>query len=82
VGSTKSGSNGPQSVNKAQNDKRRNEPRSRGFTHLSYQELLDRKQKGQCFKCGGCKTHDSTVQFFYGTLVMATSFRVFGEAVL
>ncbi|KAJ1422702.1 hypothetical protein SESBI_12894 [Sesbania bispinosa] len=28
-------------------------PRDRGVRHLSYQELLDRRQKGLCFKCGG-----------------------------
>jgi hypothetical protein len=30
---------------------RRNGPRDRGFTHLSYNELMDRKRKGLCFKC-------------------------------
>lgn len=32
-------------------DRRRNGPRDRGFQHLSYQELMDRKQNGLCFKC-------------------------------
>ncbi|XP_057416454.1 uncharacterized protein LOC130711034 [Lotus japonicus] len=27
--------------------------RDRGVRHLPYQELLDRRQKGLCFKCGG-----------------------------
>ncbi|XP_050906646.1 uncharacterized protein LOC127120280 [Lathyrus oleraceus] len=27
--------------------------RDKGFTHLSYQELMNRKQKGLCYKCGG-----------------------------
>jgi hypothetical protein len=45
--------NGPKGNRQAHNDKRRNGPRDRGFTYLSYQELLERKQKGLCFKCGG-----------------------------
>ncbi|KAI5438563.1 hypothetical protein KIW84_024339 [Lathyrus oleraceus] len=32
---------------------RRNGPRDRGFSHLTYAEILDRKQKGLCFKCVG-----------------------------
>ncbi|KAJ1436019.1 Aspartic peptidase domain superfamily [Sesbania bispinosa] len=34
-------------------DKGKTGPRDRGVRHLSYQELLDRRQKGLCFKCGG-----------------------------
>ncbi|CAJ2668611.1 unnamed protein product [Trifolium pratense] len=49
-----SGSNiGPKTDRPNQTDKRRPGPRDRGFTHLSYQELMDRRQKGLCFKCGG-----------------------------
>ncbi|WVZ24507.1 hypothetical protein V8G54_003051 [Vigna mungo] len=28
-------------------------PKDRGANHLTYQDLLDRKQKGLCYKCGG-----------------------------
>ncbi|XP_050906359.1 uncharacterized protein LOC127120018 [Lathyrus oleraceus] len=34
-------------------DWRKGGPREKGFTHLSYQELMDRKKKGLCYKCGG-----------------------------
>ncbi|MCI26897.1 hypothetical protein A2U01_0048095, partial [Trifolium medium] len=44
---------GPKGEKSAQSDRRRSGPRDRGFTHLSYNELLERKQKGLCFKCGG-----------------------------
>jgi hypothetical protein len=37
----------------AQADKRFGGSRDRGFTRLSYQELMDRKEKGLCFKCKG-----------------------------
>lgn len=50
---TKSGTNGPRSDRQAQGDRRRSGPRQRRFTHLSYNELMERKQKGLCFKCGG-----------------------------
>jgi hypothetical protein len=38
---------------------RRGEHRDRGFTHLSYNELMERKRKNLCFKCKGpfSKTH-------------------------
>ncbi|GAU22915.1 hypothetical protein TSUD_377270 [Trifolium subterraneum] len=52
-GGAKSGHNGLRHDKQAQNDQRRNGPRDRGFTHLSYNELMDRKQKGLCFKCNG-----------------------------
>ncbi|MCI36754.1 RNA-directed DNA polymerase (Reverse transcriptase), partial [Trifolium medium] len=52
-GGVKSGGNGFKGDNQAQNEKKRNGPRDRGFTHLSYNELMERKQKGLCFKCGG-----------------------------
>ena len=32
---------------------RRNGPRDRGFTHLSYSEIMERRRKNQCFKCAG-----------------------------
>ncbi|MCI42738.1 RNA-directed DNA polymerase (Reverse transcriptase), partial [Trifolium medium] len=50
---SKGGGVGPKGDKQAQFDKRRNGIRDRGFTHLSYPELLERKQKGLCFKCGG-----------------------------
>ncbi|XP_057418840.1 uncharacterized protein LOC130713055 [Lotus japonicus] len=34
-------------------DIRRAGPRDRGFNHLSYPQLMERRQKGLCFKCGG-----------------------------
>lgn len=46
-GGSKGGGFGPRS------EKGRNGPLDRGFSHLSYNELLERKQKGLCFKCGG-----------------------------
>ncbi|MCH80279.1 Ty3/gypsy retrotransposon protein, partial [Trifolium medium] len=45
--------NGPNVDKQAHNDRRRGGPRDRGFTHLSYNELMERKKKGLCFKCGG-----------------------------
>ncbi|GAU45110.1 hypothetical protein TSUD_183180 [Trifolium subterraneum] len=44
---------GPRGDTQAQYDKRRGVPRDRGFTHLSHNELMERKRKGLCFKCGG-----------------------------
>ncbi|MCH83545.1 RNA-directed DNA polymerase (Reverse transcriptase), partial [Trifolium medium] len=44
---------GPKNEKQNQGERRRSGPRDRGFTHLSYNELLERKQKGLCFKCGG-----------------------------
>ncbi|KOM49529.1 hypothetical protein LR48_Vigan08g035600 [Vigna angularis] len=35
------------------NDKGSGGARERGVRHLSYQDLVDRKKKGLCFKCGG-----------------------------
>ncbi|MCH91968.1 retrotransposon gag protein, partial [Trifolium medium] len=52
-GGTRSNFNGPRNDKQTQGDRRRTGPRERGFTHLSYNELMDRKQKGLCFKCGG-----------------------------
>ncbi|CAJ2651382.1 unnamed protein product [Trifolium pratense] len=52
-GGAKNNGNGPRSEKAAQSERRRNGARDRGFTHLSYQELMDRRQKGLCFKCGG-----------------------------
>ncbi|MCI09995.1 RNA-directed DNA polymerase (Reverse transcriptase), partial [Trifolium medium] len=52
-GGNKGGQIGSRNDKPAQNDIRRTGPRDRGFTHLSYNELLERKQKGLCFKCGG-----------------------------
>jgi hypothetical protein len=43
---------GPRSERPGQSD-RRDGPRDRGFSHLSYNELMERKRKGQCFKCKG-----------------------------
>ncbi|MCH83576.1 RNA-directed DNA polymerase (Reverse transcriptase) [Trifolium medium] len=52
-GGAKNNSSGPRNERPAQSERRRSGARDRGFTHLSYQELMDRKQKGLCFKCGG-----------------------------
>lgn len=53
TGGARSNANGPNADKPAHSDRRRTGPRDRGFTHLSYQELMDRKQKGLCFKCKG-----------------------------
>ncbi|PNX88494.1 retrotransposon-related protein, partial [Trifolium pratense] len=34
-------------------DRRKGGVHDRGFTHISYHDLVDRKQKGLCYKCGG-----------------------------
>lgn len=47
---------GKGSSTSAQNDggeNSKNGPKDRGARHLSYQEMLERKKKGLCFKCGG-----------------------------
>ncbi|WVZ07231.1 hypothetical protein V8G54_020577 [Vigna mungo] len=47
------GGNGPgPSVQKDWGAKNKGGSRDRGVNHLSYQEHLDRKQRGLCFKCG------------------------------
>jgi hypothetical protein len=51
AGGGRNNTNGPNAGRPAQSDRRRVGPRDRGFTHLTYQELMERKQKGQCFKC-------------------------------
>ncbi|GAU49450.1 hypothetical protein TSUD_137940 [Trifolium subterraneum] len=53
IGSTRSSSIGPKTDLPAHSDKRRGTPRDKGFTHLSHSELMERKRKGLCFKCGG-----------------------------
>ncbi|MCH96321.1 retrotransposon gag protein, partial [Trifolium medium] len=50
---SKENANGPKHERPAQHDRRRNTHRDRGFTQLSYQEIMDRKKRGMCFKCGG-----------------------------
>ncbi|GAU50456.1 hypothetical protein TSUD_373220 [Trifolium subterraneum] len=52
-GANSSVRNGLNVDRQAQNDRRRGGPRDKGFTHLSYNELMERKKKGLCFKCGG-----------------------------
>ncbi|XP_058734110.1 uncharacterized protein LOC131605817 [Vicia villosa] len=52
-GGVKSGSSGFIGDKQAQIDKKQIGPRDRGFKHLSYNEPMERKQKGLCFKCGG-----------------------------
>jgi hypothetical protein len=52
-GGARSNAIGPRADKPAHSERRRNGYRERGFTHLSYQEMMDRKQKGLCFKCGG-----------------------------
>jgi hypothetical protein len=42
--------NGPKHDRQVQGDRRRVGPRDRGFTHLSYNELLDRKKKRIMFQ--------------------------------
>lgn len=49
----KSRASGLRRYKQVQGDKKRNGPRDRGFKHLSYHELMERKPKGLCFKCGG-----------------------------
>ncbi|GAU46429.1 hypothetical protein TSUD_402070 [Trifolium subterraneum] len=53
IGGTRSSSIGPKTELPAHSDKRRGNPRDKGFTHLSHNELMERKRKGLCFKCGG-----------------------------
>ncbi|GAU28429.1 hypothetical protein TSUD_54810 [Trifolium subterraneum] len=43
---------GPISDGLTQNERPRHGSRDRGFSRLTYLELLERKQKGLCFKCG------------------------------
>jgi hypothetical protein len=50
-GGVKSGGSGLRNDKQAQDEKQRVGPRDRGFTHLSYNELMERKRKGLCFKC-------------------------------
>ncbi|MCI35010.1 RNA-directed DNA polymerase (Reverse transcriptase), partial [Trifolium medium] len=52
--------NGPKSPNTNNRDtkpggdsSRKGGTRDKGFTHLPYHELVDRKKKGLCYKCGG-----------------------------
>jgi hypothetical protein len=44
-------SNGPRGERAAHEERRRVGPRDRGFTQLTYSELMECKQKGLCFKC-------------------------------
>ncbi|MCI37503.1 hypothetical protein A2U01_0058727, partial [Trifolium medium] len=44
-GGAKSGSGGLRSEKLGHGDRKRTGPRDRGFTHLSYNELMERKQK-------------------------------------
>lgn len=53
AGGSKGTGFGPKGEKQAQYDKKKSGPRDRSFTHLSYNELMERKQKGLCFKCGG-----------------------------
>ncbi|MCH87096.1 retrotransposon gag protein, partial [Trifolium medium] len=52
-GGARSSGVGPKTDKQAQHDRRRNTHRDRGYTQLSYNEVMERKQKGLCFKCGG-----------------------------
>ncbi|PNX96069.1 retrotransposon-related protein [Trifolium pratense] len=52
AGGSRGPSIGTRNENQAQHEKKRNGPRDRGFTHLPYQGLMDRR-KALCFKCGG-----------------------------
>ncbi|XP_057452951.1 uncharacterized protein LOC130744819 [Lotus japonicus] len=51
--SNKPNYNGPKMETKNPGEQKRIGPRDRGFSHLTYPQLLERRQKGQCFKCGG-----------------------------
>lgn len=50
AGGSKGTGFGPKGEKQAQYDKKKSGPRDRSFTHLSYNELMERKQKGLCFK--------------------------------
>jgi hypothetical protein len=50
-GGVKSYADGPRGDRNNQGDRKRTGPRDRGFTQLSYNELMECKQKGLCFKC-------------------------------
>jgi hypothetical protein len=50
-GSNIGGSNGPRNERQAQSEVRRPGLRDRGYSHLTYNEILELKQKGLCFKC-------------------------------
>jgi predicted aspartyl protease len=52
-GGAGSESNGSRSERPSQGDRRRGGPRDRGFTRLTYNEIMERKKNGQCFKCKG-----------------------------
>jgi hypothetical protein len=52
-GGAKSNNFGPKGERSAQSERRHGGSRDRGFTRLSYQEFMDRKEKGLCFKCKG-----------------------------
>jgi len=41
-----------QSIRNGKEERRLGAERSRGLKHLSYQELMERKAKGLCFRCG------------------------------
>ncbi|CAJ2678799.1 unnamed protein product [Trifolium pratense] len=49
----KNNSSGPRQDRPAQYDRKKNTARDRGFTQLSYNEIMERRKKGLCFKCGG-----------------------------
>ncbi|PNX94273.1 hypothetical protein L195_g017446, partial [Trifolium pratense] len=53
TGGGKGNGSGPTGERQAQYDRRRGGPNDRGFTHLLYNELMERSKKGLCFKCGG-----------------------------
>jgi hypothetical protein len=59
VGGGRSNEKGVQGDRQAHGDRRGGVPRDRGYTQLSYNELMDRKQKNLCFKCKGpySRTH-------------------------
>jgi hypothetical protein len=58
-GGNKSNDRGVQGERPTHGDRRGGTPRDRGYTQLSYNELMDRKQKNLCFKCKGpySRTH-------------------------
>ncbi|CAJ2658503.1 unnamed protein product [Trifolium pratense] len=50
---SKEGGGGPKQDRPNSNDPRRSQNRDRGYSSLSYNELMERRKKGLCFRCGG-----------------------------
>ncbi|PNX90017.1 retrotransposon gag protein, partial [Trifolium pratense] len=50
---SKEGGGGPKQDRPNSNDPRRSQNRDRGYSSLSYNEIMERRKKGLCFRCGG-----------------------------